>query len=100
MSGPASQSGTLDAGAKERPLTGVSRLTRVLEEIKQRRVTRVPDCQKPDAPHDLPTTHALMLVSIEGRLAKLEAQMTNQNRLLLIGIIAVIGDIAKAWLKP
>lgn len=81
-------------------MSGVSRLTRVLEEIKQKRITQVPDCQQPNAPHDLPTTHGLMLVSIEARLAKLENQMTSQNRLLLIGVIAVIGDIAKTWLKP
>jgi hypothetical protein len=77
---------------------GESRLTRVLEEIQNRRITRVPDCQKPDAPPDLPTTHALMLASIEGRLAKVETAIANQNRLLLIGVLAIIGDIVKHYL--
>jgi len=58
------------------------------------------DCQRPDAPADLPITHGLQLAAIEGRLAKLESQMTNQNRLLLIGILALIGDLAKQILKP
>ncbi len=58
------------------------------------------DCQRPDAPADLPITHGLQLAAIEGRLAKLESQMTNQNRLLLVGIIALVGDLAKQLLQP
>ncbi len=58
------------------------------------------DCSRPDAPPDLPTTHGLMLAAIEGRLSKLEQQVTNQNRILLIGIIAVVGDIVRQMLKP
>ena len=58
------------------------------------------DCQQPDAPPDLPLTHGLRLAGIEGRLARLETQMTNQNRLLLIGVIALIGEFAKQLLKP
>ena len=36
-----------------------------------------------------------MLASIEARLARLERQVSNQNRLLLIGIIALVGELAK-----
>ncbi len=58
------------------------------------------DCSRPDAPADLPTTHGLMLANIEGRLSKLEQQVSNQNRILLIGVIAVVGDIVRQLLKP
>jgi len=58
------------------------------------------DCSRPDAPADLPTTHGLQLASIEGRLLKLENQVSNQNRILLIGVLAVVGDLLRQMLKP
>jgi len=57
------------------------------------------ECQRPDAPADLPTIHGLQLAAIEARLLKLEQQVSNQNRLLLIGVIAVVGDIVRQLLK-
>ena len=74
---------------------GAARLKETLANLARKSYARVPDCQKPDAPPDLPTTHGLALANIEGRLARLEAQMTNQNRLLLIGILAILGELAK-----
>jgi hypothetical protein len=79
---------------------GDHRLSDALHKFGRRRYAPVPDCQQPDAPADLPITHALQLTSIEARLMKLETQMTNQNRLLLIGILALVGELAKQVLKP
>ncbi len=58
------------------------------------------DCSRPDAPADLPITHGLLLATIEARLTKLEQQVSNQNRILLVGIIAIAGDIVRQMLKP
>ena len=58
------------------------------------------DCQQPDAAPDLPISHGLRLVSIESRLTTIERSVSNQNRLLLIGILALIGELAKSVLKP
>ena len=79
-------------------MKGEGRLKQTLASIAAKRYAKVPDCQKPDAPPDLPTTHGLALASIEGRLAKLEAQMSSQNRLLLIGVLAILGELAKQLL--
>ena len=59
-----------------------------------------PDCQKPDASPDLPLTHGLRLTGIETRLTALERSVSNQNRLLLVGVIAIVGDVLKQVLKP
>ncbi len=64
------------------------------------REPRLLDCQRPDAPADLPTIHGLQLAAIEGRLLKLEQQVSNQNRILLIGVIALVGDIVRQLLRP
>ena len=98
------------------PVSGVGRLARAVRKFGWRpertgcadgtygrdvgAPTDIPDCQQPDAPPDLPTTHGLQLASIEARLIKLESQVTNQNRLLLIGILAIVGDLAQKLLKP
>ena len=84
---------------------GESRLAKSLQLIARRRQATVPDCHadcsQPDASADLPTTHGLMLASIEGRILKLEQQISNQNRILIIGIVAVVGDLVKQMLiKP
>jgi hypothetical protein len=81
-------------------MTGQTRLSKALQALQHRRLAKSPDCQQPDAPADLPTTHGLQLASIEGRLTKLEAAVTNQNRLLLIGVIAILGEFAKQLLHP
>jgi hypothetical protein len=81
-------------------MIGESRLAKTLKLLARRRLATVPDCQKPEAPPDLPTTHGLQLASIEGRLIKLESQVNNQNRLLLVGLIAIFGEFAKQLLKP
>ncbi len=57
------------------------------------------ECQRPDAPADLLTIHGLQLAAIEARLLKLEQQVSNQNRILLIGVIAIVGDIVRQLLK-
>jgi hypothetical protein len=81
-------------------VNGNSKLAQALQAIVARRYTKTPECQLPEAPADLPTTHAIQLAIIEGRLVRLEGQMTNQNRLLLIALIAVVGDILKHILAP
>ncbi|HUK86881.1 MAG TPA: hypothetical protein VLT85_04390 [Terriglobales bacterium] len=58
------------------------------------------DCRQPGAPPDLPTTHGLQLASIEARLTKLEQSVSHQNRLLLIGVIALVGELAQKILRP
>jgi len=80
----------------ERSASG--RLAEAIQKLK-RRPAPVLDCQRPDAPADLVTIHGLQLVAIEARLLKLEQQVSNQNRLLLIGVIAVVGDIVRQLLK-
>ncbi len=76
------------------------RIATAIDKIRGHKPAPILDCQRPDAPPDLPTTHGLLLSTIEARLAKLESQVTNQNRLLLIGILALVGDLLKQILKP
>ena len=77
---------------------GAHRLADTLRRLAGRPLATVPDCQQPGAPPDLPITHGLQLTAIEARLVKLESQMTNQNRLLFIGIFALAGDLLKSVL--
>lgn len=58
------------------------------------------DCRQPEAPPDIHISHGLRLTGIEARLAALEKQISNQNRLLLIGILAIVGELAKQVLHP
>jgi hypothetical protein len=80
--------------------SGEGKLIQSLQQFNRRRNDHLPDCQKPDASPDLPITHGLQLAGIEARLAALEAKMTNQNRLLLIGVLALVGELAKQVLSP
>ena len=81
--------------------TGEQRLRALAARFAPGRVhAQVPDCQKPDAPPDLPISHGLQLTAIEARLVKLESQISNQNRLLLIGTLAIIGELVKPFIKP
>ncbi len=78
--------------------TGARRLSQALQHLRER-AELPPDCQQPEAPADLPLTHGLQLANIESRLTALEKQVTNQNRLLLIGTLAIIGDLASKVIK-
>jgi hypothetical protein len=79
--------------------TGASQLAEALQRFKRQPAPAL-DCQKPDAPPDLPLTHGLQLASIEARLGKVEQSINNQNRILLIGILALIGELATKVLNP
>jgi len=80
---------------------GSQRLADAIQRLRgPGRLAQIPDCQRPEAPADLPTIHGLQLAAIEGRILKLEQQVSNQNRILLIGVIAIVGDIARQLLKP
>jgi hypothetical protein len=80
--------------------TGQTRLAKALQRFTGRTTAEAPDCQKPGAPADLPLIHGLQLAGIEARLTKLEQSVSNQNKLLVISIIAVVGELAKSIVKP